>query len=224
MGSRFIPSRCAHIDTVGSNVLIRGNMPLVGNDAHYAYQEIQEASKVDLSSKRLIEIPIIDNVGERAEFSAILKAFGVDPEQYPAKFWPWWQNLDYDPNSFHGTMVTTEGLQKPGSVVWRPFEGLPPDTDPKPFLGHPGWDYAGFVDHVMELMAGLQDSAIYVHCQLGADRTGAFHIGYLMRTMDLSLAEASSMANASTSAGPPNADYKRLVAAYAAALHRLDEG
>lgn len=215
MGSTFIPSRCARIDTVDSNVLIRGNMPLTV-DGHYAYNEIQEASGVDLSRYRLIEVPIIDNVGERAQFSAILGSFGVDPSDFPETFWPWWQQPGYDPNQQHGSVLTTEGHTGPGSVLWRPFEGLPPGADPKPFLGAPGWDYAGFIEAIESLLHECVDTAIYVHCQLGADRTGAFHIGYLIRG-GLTLAEASSEANSSTSAGPPNADYQRLVEAYAQA-------
>ncbi len=218
MGSMFIPSRCRAIDHVGSNVLIRGNMPLLGGDLHYAYNEIAEASGVDLASKNLVEIPIIDNVGERTQFAAIFRAFGVDPNIYPSDFWPPWMQHGYDPNEMLGTEVRTEGATHPGCVVWRPFEGLPANTDPAVFLYSPGWDYAGFVEHVISLMHTLENSAIYVHCQLGADRTGAFHIGYLMKTMGLSLVEASSIANGSTSAGAPNADYQRLAAAYAATL------
>ena len=123
MGSQFIASRCAHIDTVGSNVLIRGNMPLVGS--RYAYDEIASASGVDLTGRHLIEMPIIDNVGERWEFSAILRAFEADPGQYPESFWPWWLQSDYDPNWLQGTRVTSGGRSHPGSFVWRPFEGLP---------------------------------------------------------------------------------------------------
>lgn len=218
MGSLFIPSRCAHIDTAGSNVLIRGNMPLLGSDLHYALNEIQEASRVDLEYKTIVDVPIIDNVGERTQWAAIMKAFGADPNQYSTDFWPWWTQPGYAENALHGTTLSTEGHLRPGSVLWRPFEGLPPNTDPKEFLGAPGWDYSGFIDQVIYLMKQRVNTAIYVHCQLGADRTGAFHIGYLMKTMDLSLAEASSMANGSTSAGPPNADYQRLVAAFAESL------
>ena len=218
MGSTFIPSSCAHIDTVGSNVLIRGNMPLTGGDLHYAYNEIEAASKVDLMARRLIEVPIIDNVGERGQFEPLMRAFGVDPAQFPETFWPWWQQPDYDPNNQHGTELTTEGFQRPGGVLWRPFEGLPEGVDPKLFLEAPGWDYAGFVEAIIALLGTCVDTAIYVHCQLGADRTGAFHIGYLMRSQGMDLTEASFMANGSTSAGPPNADYLRLVAAYARSL------
>lgn len=218
MGATFIPSRCRAIDNVGTNVLIRGNMPLLGGDFHYAYNEIAQASGVDLSTKRFVALPIIDNVGERAQFVPILKAFGVDPNIYPSSYWPPWLQAGYEPNKFLGTEVKTEGASHPGSVVWRPFEGLPADGDPKEYLGSPIWDYAGFVDHVIDLMHTLTNAAIYVHCQLGADRTGAFHIGYLMKTMGLSLVEACSIANGSTSAGAPNADYMRLVTAYAATL------
>jgi len=218
MGATFIPSRCAHIDTVGSNVLIRGNMPLLGDDLHYAYYEIAQASKVNLASKKLVEMPIIDNVGERTQFSALFRAFQVDPNIYPPAYWPPWLQDGYEPNKFLGTEVTTEGRSFPGSIVWRPFEGLPAGGDPKEFLSKPIWDYAGFVDHVISLLTTLENSAVYVHCQLGADRTGAFHIGYLMRSKGLSLADASAKANASTSAGAPNADYQRLVAAYASSL------
>lgn len=218
MGSKFIPSRCAHIDTVGSNVLIRGNMPLLGDDLHYAYNEIATASKVDLSSKSLIEIPIIDNVGERAQFEPLMRAFGMDPDIFPSTYWPPWLQEGYEPNELLGIEVTTEGASHPGSLIWRPFEGLPEGQDPKEFLHFPIWDFAGFIDNVVHLLQTLKNAAIYVHCQLGADRTGAFHVGYLMKTQRLSLADASAKANSSTSAGPPNADYQRLIAVYAAEL------
>jgi hypothetical protein len=218
MGSTFIPSRCAHIDTVGTNVLIRGNMPLLGDDLHYAYDEIAQASKVHLTNYTLLEMPIIDNVGERAQFTPLMTAFGVDPNTYPPSYWPPWLQQGYQPNALLGTHVTAESGKYPGSVIWRPFEGLPAGSDPKEFLHNPIWDFAGFVDEVISLLGTRQNTAIYVHCQLGADRTGAFHIGYLMRKYGMSLTVASNKANTSTSAGPPNADYQRLVAAYAAEL------
>ncbi len=218
MGSTFIPARCAVIDTVGSNVLIRGNMPLVAPDMHYAYNEIGSASKVDLTARKLVEVPIIDNVGEREQWETIMQSFGVDPNRFPASFWPPYLQPGWEPNAMLGTTLTTEGHSLPGSIVWRPFEGLPANTDPTVFLGWPGWDFSGFVDHIILLMHTMVDSAIYVHCQLGADRTGAFHIAYLMQAKGQNYEEALLTAVSSTPAGPPNADYMRLVAAYAKTL------
>jgi hypothetical protein len=218
MGSTFIPGRCAHIDTVESNILIRGNMPLVDPDLHYAFDEIAAASKTDLFSRKLVEVPIIDNVGERAQWAAIMTSFGVDPDLFPASYWPTYLQPGWAPNAMLGTHLVTGGHTHPASVLWRPFEGLPVGEDPKLFLGSPGWDFAGFVDHIIELLNTMVDSAIYVHCQLGADRTGAFHIGYLMKSRGMDLKDAMSIAIASTSAGAPNADYLRLVTAYAETL------
>lgn len=218
MGSTFIPSRCAKIDEVGSNTLIRGNMPLMLPDLHYAYKEIEEASEVSLTGKVFIEIPIIDNVGERQQFVAIMKAFGIDPDKFPTSFWPWWLKPGYNPNALLGSTLTTEGLQVPACVLWRPFEGLPEGEDPTMYLGPAGWDYGGFIDNLIRMLHSARNTVFYVHCQLGADRTGAAHIGYLMKAKGLNLDEASVIANSSTSAGSPNNDYQRLAEAYAKTL------
>ena len=68
------------------------------------------------------------------------------------------------------------------------------------------------------MMKSYKETAFYIHCQLGADRTGAAHIGYLMKSKKMNLEEASDVANHSTSAGAPNADYQRLVEAYSKSL------
>ncbi len=193
-------------------------MPLLDTNG-YAYYGISAASKVNLQAKTLIEVPIIDNVGERPQFEALFRAFSLDPDIYPSSYWPPYMQPGYEPNKLLGTDITVPGNKIfPGSVMWRPFEGLPAGGDPKEFLGSPVWDFGGFIDQIIWLLTTQHDLAVYVHCQLGADRTGAFHIGYLMRKYGLSLAAASAKANSSTSAGPPNADYQRLVAAYALQL------
>jgi hypothetical protein len=210
----FLADRCAKIDTVGGNVLIRGNIPLIGEDQHFAYDEIAKKSKTDLSKYHLIDFCIIDNVGERAFWSKEIAAFGVDPNTFPIDYWPPYFHQDYDPKKLLGTQVTTQGKTYPGSMVWWPFEGLPVDENPQVFLHAPGWNYAGFIDYVIELLKTRTNTAIYVHCMLGADRTGAFHIGYLMKSRGLDVFDATTQAVPTTSAGPPNADYARLVAAY----------
>lgn len=210
MGSTFIPSRCKHIDTIGGNVLIRGNTPLTDKGA-YAFTEIQEASGVsDLPSRHLIEVPIIDNAGEKEQWLAIIRAFGLDESEFPS--WPPYLKTGWNRNALH----TTSDYER--SVLWRPFEGLPSVADPQLFLEWPGWDFSGFVDEIIRLMTTCDNLAIYVHCQLGADRTGAFHIGYLMKSKGWPLKEAIAQASSATSAGSPNVDYLRLVSAYSKVL------
>lgn len=225
MGSTFIPSRCAVVERVGTNVLIRGNMPLLPEQdsrrgMRYAFAEIMEASGVsDLRERKLIEVPVIDNVGERLQFEPLVSAFAIDPVALPASKWPWWQH-GIGGDELLGWRLMSGGVSVRGHVLWRPFEGLPEGADPKEFLGAPGWDFGGFVDRVIRLLREGDNLAVYVHCQLGADRTGAFHAGYLMRAQGLSFNDAMLQASKATSAGTPNADYYRLVRAYAATLGR----
>lgn len=190
-------------------------MPLIKE--RYCYKEILEVTGVDATGKKWIEVPIIDNVGERFQFASLMNSFGVNPSDFPKSFWPWWKPENkYNPNQLHGNTLTTEGMTVPGSVLWRPFEGLPASTDPKQFLDSSGWDYSGFIEVISKLLHSKSNSIIYVHCQLGADRTGAFHIGYLINNFCMNIEEAFKIASTSTSASAPNEDYRRLVEAYAA--------
>lgn len=193
-------------------------MPLTGADLHFAFDEIKLASKVkDLPQRRLIDMSTIDNVGERSSFEPEVRSFGLDPAKFPTTIWPPYLH-NFNTKLLRGSDVTTEDHTTQGSLVWWPFEGLPEGEDPSVYLDYPGWNFSGFIDYVIELLETLSNSAVYVHCMLGADRTGAFHIGYLMKTQGLSLQVASMRANASTSAGAPNADYQRLVEAYSKTL------
>lgn len=211
----WLPERVKKVDQVGDNVLIRGCMPLAGDPWHFAYDEISAAAGVALGAYDLVDISVIDCVGERYMLQPEMNAFGLEaPDE---KYWPPYGQKGYDPRVGNETALRTEDGIVPATFYWWPIEGLPEGGDAAVFLGSPGWDLSGLVALVSQLMSerASRPKAVYVHCTLGADRTGALHTSYLVRR-GLPLNEAIGQADSSTSAGAPSEDYRRLRAAYAA--------
>ena len=218
MKNNFLPERIGVCDRIGKNVLIRGVEPLIGDDNHFAYNEICQATGIDLKQYQLIDVCLIDNVGERWAFAPEMRAFGVDPDkEYPKTYWPPYLQAGYDPKKLIGRTVTTEGISAIGSMVWWPIEGLPNGQNPTVYLEGPGWNLDGLVGYLMDLMAQENvQVAVYVHCMVGSDRTGAAHIGYIMKSTGVSLQKAMDAASKITKAPPPRPpDYMNLVQAYA---------
>lgn len=211
----FIPARAAVVDKSPQSVLIRGNMPLVGPDNRYAYSEIGEAVGVDLSGyKRFISVSLIDNTGERANWERELRSFGADPDAFPAASWPPYLCIaGWNPQLKLGSGLSVGQARVPGSLVWWPIEGLAPGDDPQVFLRKPGWDLVGLTGYLVALYM-VPGSAVFFHCTLGADRTGALHAAYLMARHNLSTDEALGKVAAATAAGAPSVDYQRLAHAY----------
>lgn len=210
----FEANRCAVVDRQGTSILIRGNMPLIDN--HYAYDEIASAVNQDLTSfDQFISVSLIDNTGERDIWSSELRAFGINPYDYPASIWPPYQHLrdKWKPGQKLGTQLNGSVS---GSLIWWPIEGLSA-TEPYPqtFLQSPGWDLSGLVDRIHELLQEPK-TAIYFHCMLGADRTGAVHASYLVKYLNKSIDDALQITTNATAAGAPTMDYQRLARAYAA--------
>lgn len=211
----LIPSRVALIDKNVSNLLIRGNIPLVSGK--FAYDEIAKIIGCDLAQYNVLDLCFIDNVGERGLWAAEVMAFGGNPDQYPKSSWPPYLNVPnwYPPQFVIGNKVNGY----PGKMVWWPFEGIGPTDDPKVFLHSPGWDFVGCIDYMNFLFSDITTKfAIYFHCMLGADRTGAAHTCYLMKYKGMTLDEAANVSNTCTSAGAPNQDYQRLISSFAAEL------
>jgi len=192
-------------------------MPIVGDDSHYAYDEIAFATGVDLETySQFISVSLIDNTGERDAWEHEVSAFGVDPDTFPKKEWPpYLHSDDWNPYLKLGTELVTEWKQITGSLIWWPIEGLPDKVNPNVFLTSPGWDLRGLIDHITSML-NEPGTAVYVHCALGADRTGAVHAAWLINQQGLDAKTALDEAAQATSAGAPSADYRRLVAAYAA--------
>ena len=249
MSARFDPSRLAIVDQVNGTTFVRGNLPLIGDDLHFAYDELKTAlaKTVDLEDRALVVVSLIDNVGEKWAFLPEIASFGLDPASYPPSVWPPYLNFPgWDPSKMigNGKLVSKpESVDRQGFAMWWPIEGLPDGGDPKTFLDSPGWDLSGLTDALMrtrqlaqdtrdENRVGLREvvrdgrglggkivnSVIYWHCMNGADRTGALHGAYLMKAKGLSYTQALDVVSKATTAGAPNADYERLMQAYAKSI------
>lgn len=226
MGATFDPKRVAEILLPGAkspHLLVRGNMPL-NPDGGFAYQEIEEAVNMTFIQDRFVDVSLIDNTGERDSWSTEVEAFHVQPDTYPAANWPpYLHQPNWNPKGFLGNDSLSYG--KPprnrtrAHLVWWPFEGLPPNTDPEVFLTAPGWDFGGLVEYLYGLYRNDQapPTVIYIHCMLGADRTGALHAGLLVKS-GIGIDEALQIVSQATDAGSPSPDYRRLARAYAASL------
>jgi len=199
-------------------MIVRGNMPLIDGD--FAYPEIENVLNCDLSVDKFVSMSSIDNTGERDSWAAELSAFRVSPDIYPARDWPpYLHQADWAPGRLQGTGELIYGksfVRQKANLIWWPFEGMSPTDDAKVFLYSPGWDFAGCVEYLYGLYRDETTPAmvLYVHCMLGADRTGALHAGLLVRD-GLGIEEALGIASKATSAGAPSPDYIRLARAYA---------
>lgn len=224
MGTAFDPKRVAEVQLPGPrspHLLVRGNMPLT--DGYFAYQGIEDALDMIFQSDRFVSVSLIDNTGERDSWSEELDAFGVLPEHFPAENWPpYLRQPAWNPEILQGTGILRYGdlpfTRTRANLLWWPFEGMSEqdEDNAKVFLHAPGWDFAGLVDHLygIYLDEHQPSTVIYMHCMLGADRTGALHAGLLIRA-GLNADEALQVASQATEAGAPSMNYQRLVHAYA---------
>jgi hypothetical protein len=215
MPAYFDPTRTAIVDEINGNLLIRTDMPIRQSDSTFAYQELQTTVQRDFGAyQSLLDISVIDNVGERESLRLEANAFGVNlDETLPESFWVPWQT-GYDRSQLLGSEVSYNGGQRPGNLVWWPFEGLPKNERPNVYLTSPGWDFNGLVEFLIAQALNPLPKVILFHCMLGADRTGALHRGYLMKAKKMHYNQACDVADASCQAGHPNQDYDRLSKAY----------
>jgi hypothetical protein len=194
-------------------------MPLI--DGKFAYSEIEDTLSMTFFSDRFLSVSLIDNTGERSSWIEELEAFRVNPDTFSATNWPpYLHQPNWNPGILQGTGVLAYGpdslTRTRANLLWWPFEGMSESDIPEVFLGSPGWDFAGLIEYLYGLYTDEQSptTVIYMHCMLGADRTGALHAGLLIRA-GLDVDAALQAASQATEAGAPSMDYQRLVRAYA---------
>lgn len=206
---QFSPELVKVVSKLGPNTLIRGPMPLKADES-FAFDEIGQATGLDLTQRLFVDVSLIDCTGEHAFLAAEMAAFGLTA---PApSYWPPFLQPSYKPS--RGTETTLGG--HPAEFFWWPIEGIGEGADPAPMLGLPGYNFAGLVERLYQLMHDPSPKNIYIHCMLGADRTGALHGGYLLKRQE-PLSRVMKLIDC-TPAKLPTPDYIRLIEAYAASL------
>ena len=219
----FDPQRFGVVAT-GNNLFLRGNIPL-DSDGGFAYDSIRSCVQThlgdDLNHYELKVVSLIDNVSERELWVPEMSAFNVDTTKYPEAYWPPWMQKGWaygnplNNGTFHYHDVT-----RFGKIVWWPIEagGNPPAE----LLGVPGWNLDGLVDSLNEWHLNQETrTAVYVHCTLGADRTGAAIASYLVKYGGLNADQAiDSVTNGTAAKVPPSPAYQELIRLYAAQFGR----
>lgn len=173
------------VQQTAGNVLVRGNIPLRG-DGTFAYDELNDAlgailPAFDLTAYTLIDISLIDNVGELLWLQDEFTAFGAGP--VPTAWPPFSQGVDIYKR--YGTSVRGH----PGFLMWNPFEGCADESNcssVEPSL----FDFPGIVDNLNTLMTTRSKTVIYYHCMNGHDRAGSLTACYMMKYMGRTRQEA----------------------------------
>lgn len=215
MSFQFFPERVKIVDQVGNNILVRGPMPLTGDQTPvFAYYDVGQAAGLDLDLRSFMDISLIDCTGEQPWLAPEMAAFQLKAP--PPSYWPPYLQPGYTPSVGTITDLKTQGFERVADFFWWPIEGFAEGEDPKTYLTSPGWDFGGLIARIHELMKDSEPKVVYFHCMLGADRTGAVHGGYLLKK-GMPLAQVLEEVS-KTPAGKPNPDYIRLLTSYAATL------
>jgi hypothetical protein len=225
--STYDPTKTFLVEKRGTNVLVRGNMPLK-SDSSFAYNELNTRLKelvggnFDLKNNKLVDLSLIDNnpASERYELQSEFEAYGMSKEDFDKNFafpdtWPpVYRKVDVTKQ----WETTVDGDK--GSIIWYPCEGCSSDDNCK-LVEPPQYDFNGLVEMVDDIMTTQENTVVYFHCMLGHDRTSALHAGYLMRYMGTTLESALNDAPPKGAKGFGDSwlkDYEELVKYYAGVL------
>jgi hypothetical protein len=186
MDTVYNPKRTFVVNKVGSNYLVRGNLPL-DDDGNFAYDDLAKrlkADKIALSKMTLIDVSLIDNQGEAPELTAEFKAFD---ETMPTV----WPPVDKGFDIFQQFGSTVCG--HPGKLMWMPIQGCA-DNDNCQLIEPPQYNFGGIVDQLHNLVTTGSNTVIYFHCMNGHDRAGSLTACYMMKHMDRTRDQAMNAA------------------------------
>ncbi len=201
--TQFDPARLALVDAhVNGNLLIRGNLPMITNNAgdtclpilerYFAYDAIDAKMKTringfDLDAYEILDITLIDNQSDRNQFTAEMNAFGLDAITCSNEWPPYNNSCAWNPEYLFETLLTPG--RHPWGLIWWPIYacGSTPCNEVDTQTGLVSFKFETLSPYLTTLLSGAPSGSsgkskrlIYFHCMQGADRTGALHAVYLM--------------------------------------------
>lgn len=200
----FDRSKTAVIDQVGTNVIFRGNVPLVQN-ADNSYTFVYDELNASLAGYDLrdYDLVVVSTLPATSEWLAgEMAAFGLSSSDVTGN-----TNLDQQ----LGTRVDDH----PARLVWWPVTGLPFGIDPATrWSSTTGFD--GLISWIVKVSGaqGARPLAIYLHDLDGLQVAGAMHLGWLMLATGISWTRAQVAALERINP-LPTLDHLRLIQAYA---------
>jgi len=219
--SDITSNNTAVIAKSNGNLLMR--CPNLIESGAIAIDAFQTILQVDLTKYTFIDFCLLNSDSERFVWEVEFTFFGITEQwidsHYPSdKFPPWYFQKDtWNPETLYGTQYEFEKQSHNGSFAWWPLTGVhdPSDkTEADQAVSPDGWNFSGCVDYLIKLFQTMKNTAVVFHCMSGADRTGALHAGYLMRTAGLGVTDAIDKATSYVKIGKPNVGYTNLLIAY----------
>lgn len=166
----------------GSNLLIRGNLPLLRSNI-FSYEEIKrrvhELSLMNLADHRLIVVSLLHSTAsyERRDLENELRALAIPDSEsrdiFDKEKWPPFSQGSMRRN-FQGRFENIPVL-----FYWHPVQGCANDQECE--TNEAGFRFSALVELLVELMKSKPPTVVYIHCTNGNDRVVSLAKAYLLR-------------------------------------------
>lgn len=197
-------------NTTTGNLLVRGNLPLYPDmnpppppapPYYFAYTELSSAissllqqapasgvvpanvaQNFNLSNYQLLVISLLDNQGDANDLEIEVGTFSGDFSTLPTQ-WPTYLSPAWIPTTILGNGSLQTGLTTTQSsgcqLVWWPFDPLLNELSS-------GFQFDNLITFAntqltTQAPSGSTGTVVYVHCDSGVNRTGAFTTAYLLQ-------------------------------------------